>query len=119
MAAFDGFGGASPCPIAPSSGPHRTEVAVPVIDECVCRPHPRGTPNRVNAYLPTHRILGKLNVRPEARISLAPACPGINRRAPPRGIGACDLAGAAACAVRMGVLARRWLLLWKLIPDVE
>jgi hypothetical protein len=38
------------------------------------------------------------------RISLALACPRINRRGqPPRGMGAGDLASAAVCAARVGV----------------
>jgi hypothetical protein len=35
---------------------------------------------------------------PEARISLALACPRINRRRPPRGMGTGDLACPAVCA---------------------
>src|ERR1700693_5950382 len=46
------------------------------------------------------KIPRKLNLRPETRISLALACPRINRWSPPRGIDAGDLVCATLCTSR-------------------
>src|ERR1700677_4825857 len=62
-------------------------------------------PQRADEPERSYRVLLKIPRKPSLglaiRISLALACPRLNRRRPPRGIGAGDLARAAVFAVRV------------------